>query len=215
MQKKKCTGCEETNINEFTKNATTNDGFQYTCKTCAKVTAKKYYLANKDKINNYAKKYQKENKEKYTNYQKQFKINNPSYAKEYYKANREHLIAKQIIWNTVNNPPTGKSIATHHGTGTRLYTIYMAMKTRCYNSNSFGYKWYGGKGVVVCAEWLEDFAVFRDWANSTGYEEHLTIDRILSDGNYAPTNCQWLTRSENARKAQVDLKLKSIQGELV
>lgn len=85
----------------------------------------------------------------------------------------------------------------------RLYNIWRKMKQRCSDPSVNNYQWYGGKGVTVCQEWEESFTAFAEWALNNGYEEHLTIDRRDSDKNYNPNNCQWLTRSENTRRAQV------------
>lgn len=74
------------------------------------------------------------------------------------------------------------------------------MKQRCYNQNTSIYQYYGGKGVIICDEWREDFMSFKAWADSHGYEEHLTIDRIDSNGNYCPNNCQFVTLGENVRR---------------
>ena len=83
---------------------------------------------------------------------------------------------------------------------TRLYGILCGMKTRCYNSKSEQYKWYGGKGITICEEWRGNNGVqtFIEWALNNGYEENLSIDRIDSSGNYEPANCRWVTRSENS-----------------
>jgi len=85
---------------------------------------------------------------------------------------------------------------------TRLYQTWLDMKQRCFNSNNCRWKYYGGKGVMVCPEWLE-FDEFAKWALANGYADNLTIDRINSDGNYEPSNCQWVTRSENTIKAHL------------
>jgi len=80
----------------------------------------------------------------------------------------------------------------------RLSSIFSGMKQRCYNPNANGYKYYGGKGVVICDEWLNDKKLFYNWAINNGYEDHLTIDRIENDGNYDPDNCRWATWEQQA-----------------
>lgn len=81
----------------------------------------------------------------------------------------------------------------------RLYSIYTDMKTRCYNSRSNGYSDYGGRGILICDEWRNDFHSFYDWAISHGYLDNLSIDRIDVNGNYEPSNCKWSTAKEQVR----------------
>jgi hypothetical protein len=96
---------------------------------------------------------------------------------------------------------------THGASKTPLYFTWKKMRARCSNRKLKEYKWYGGKGVRVTEKWAA-FEAFRKWATRSGYKEGLTIDRIDSDGDYCPENCQWLTRAENARKGQLDLQRK-------
>ena len=93
----------------------------------------------------------------------------------------------------------------HGGTHTRLYSVWVNMKTRCLNPKNRAYKWYGAVGVTICPEWM-DFDMFRQWALSAGYQDHLTIDRINPYGNYDPANCRWIPMSEqrgNQRRSAI------------
>lgn len=83
----------------------------------------------------------------------------------------------------------------------RLYKIWRHMKSRCLNPKTHGYCYYGGKGVSIFIRWQNNYIEFKSWALANGYQDNLTIDRINSDGNYEPGNCQWITKSENSRKA--------------
>lgn len=93
----------------------------------------------------------------------------------------------------------GDQHRTHGFSKTRLYRIYYKMKERCYRPKNDNYKYYGGLGVIICDEWLNDFKRFAEWALSNGYSDNLTIDRIDPSGNYEPSNCRWITIQEQQR----------------
>jgi hypothetical protein len=96
----------------------------------------------------------------------------------------------------------------HHGKNTSLYRTWGGMKTRCHNPKTPCWKRYGGRGIKICDEWINDFSAFRAWALVNGYKPGLTIDRKDNDGNYSPDNCQWLTLSENSKKVRMDERIK-------
>lgn len=89
----------------------------------------------------------------------------------------------------------------------RLYHVWCAMRNRCINPDDKNYHNYGGRGIKICNEWLNDFPSFRDWALANGYDPEApqgetTIDRIDVDGNYEPLNCRWTdveTQANNKR----------------
>ena len=88
----------------------------------------------------------------------------------------------------------------------RIYTCWHAMQQRCYNSNNWAYKYYGGRGITVCWDWRDQFILFYQWAIHNGYQPHLTIDRINNDGDYEPDNCRWATMLEQIHNRRVSLK---------
>lgn len=96
---------------------------------------------------------------------------------------------------------------THGCSKERLYGVWIGMKDRCYQPKATGYKNYGGRGIKICDEWL-DYENFRKWAYENGYDENApkgqcTIDRKDNDGDYSPSNCHFISKSEqnkNRRK---------------
>lgn len=93
--------------------------------------------------------------------------------------------------------------STKHGMHeTPLYQIWEGMKDRCYNKNRQYYKLYGGRGILMCDSWRDDFMEFyRDM--SPTWEKGLELDRIDNDKGYCKENCRWANRSvqvHNKRK---------------
>lgn len=100
---------------------------------------------------------------------------------------RDYIVKKK-------NPNTRHKLRYHP-----LYKKLMDMKARCYNPKNKRYDLYGQKGIKICQLWLKP-KNFIEWAINHNWKEGLTIDRIDSNKDYCPENCQWLSKSEHSIK---------------
>jgi hypothetical protein len=82
-----------------------------------------------------------------------------------------------------------KSNRDYHGmTGTLEYHIWNGMKSRCFNKNNSQYKYYGGRGIIVCERWMK----FSNFLEDMGKKpEGMSIDRINPKKGYYKENCRW------------------------
>lgn len=91
------------------------------------------------------------------------------------------------------------------------YTTWHAMRLRCFNPAHEKFRYYGGRGITVCARWARFVNFIADMGERP--EGH-RIDRIDADANYScgradcsdcgpggvRPNCRWLPAGESASR---------------
>jgi hypothetical protein len=104
-------------------------------------------------------------------------------------------------------------------TSSPLYRCWTHIKDRCLNPKNPTFKHYGGRGIKMLPEWVDNFVAFRDYVNKNlgPRPKGSSIDRINNDEGYWPGNIRWATRSEqnnNQRRTKLGKILKAFRAEL-
>lgn len=81
-----------------------------------------------------------------------------------------------------------------HALGSR----YDGMIARCYKPWHKSWRHYGGRGIKVCEEWRNDRRAFYKWCAENGHSPKLQLDRKDNNGDYSPSNCQFVDRIAQA-----------------
>ncbi len=94
--------------------------------------------------------------------------------------------------------------ATRHGYAPKgrqhpLYRLWSGVKNRCCNPREPTFRHYGGRGIRMCEEWLDNPELFIEWAAANGWRPGLQIDRIDNEKGYSPDNCRFVTSRTNNR----------------
>lgn len=97
------------------------------------------------------------------------------------------------------------------GKWTKLFIVWLNMRSRCNNPKRKDYKYYGGRGIKVCKRW-SSFAFF---AADVGIHpgKGWTLDRKNNNGNYTPKNIRWSTidvQRRNTNRHHFSLKRASL-----
>lgn len=116
----------------------------------------------------------------------------------------ESLVAcKNLVWETSKS--CGCVSKKHGAWKEKIYSVWIAMISRCYNKKNKCYYLYGGRGITVCDEWKDDFLSFKNFAEKNGYKDGLQVDRINNDLGYTPRNVRFVTSAENSRNKRTNV----------
>lgn len=90
------------------------------------------------------------------------------------------------------------------------YNSWAHMIQRCTNPKNSAWKNYGGRGITVCEQWVNDFQAFLKCVGEKPSPD-LSIERIENDKGYEPGNVKWATKSEQSlnRRKYVHQKKKT------
>lgn len=92
------------------------------------------------------------------------------------------------------NAENAAKLKTTHGFSKHsAFKTWKAMVARCSNPEDKDYAGYGGRGVLVCAEWLDVANFVRDMGEKPA---GMSLDRINNDEGYCRNNCRWATSTE-------------------
>ena len=78
------------------------------------------------------------------------------------------------------------------------YNTWLSIKNRCKTKSN---KKYHGRGIKVCARWLESFENFYTDMGERPSVKH-SIERIENDGDYSSENCYWATLCAQSRNTR-------------
>lgn len=79
--------------------------------------------------------------------------------------------------------------------------VWAGMKQRCLNPKQPEYKNYGGRGIAVCAEWIDSYPTFYADMGPRPTPKH-SIERVDNSKGYSPDNCVWATQTQQRRNTR-------------
>jgi hypothetical protein len=90
----------------------------------------------------------------------------------------------------------------------REFAIWCAMQQRCGNKKCNGYKYYGARGIRVCARWAGPGG-FRKFLADVGPQPfpRASVERRNNDGDYRPGNVCWADARAQARNTRRNRRL--------
>ena len=94
---------------------------------------------------------------------------------------------------------------TVNGNIAREFRSWSAAKSRCYDASFSSFKHYGGRGIRMADEWRHNYAAFL--SDMGRCPEGYSLDRIDTNGDYAPGNCRWATKIQQMNNTRTNRHL--------
>lgn len=117
-------------------------------------------------------------------------------------------LSSNLIYDRISMGWTGKDLLSSPREKkikidmTDLFDIWTNMVSRCTNPKNLKYANYGGRGIKVCADWINNYDKFENEIISNIGERPSglhQLDRIDVNGNYEINNLRWATNEQNNR----------------
>lgn len=105
---------------------------------------------------------------------------------------------------------TAERCTVHGKCGTPEYNSWRAIKDRVLNPKCKKYVDYGGRGITMCGEWVNDFDAFLNHIGPRPSPQH-TVDRTDNDRGYEPGNVRWALPAEQNRNQRSN-RLLTLEG---
>lgn len=102
---------------------------------------------------------------------------------------------------------------THNLTKHKYYILWRNIKSRCYNKKDICYNTYGGRGIYMYQEWIDDPKLFINYIeNNLGEKpKNFSLDRIDNNEGYIPNNLKWSSCTDQSRNSSMTkLTLESV-----
>ena len=131
------------------------------------------------------------------------------------KCGREKELPRSCIYNHrgTMHSACGKGVKTKDK---KFYSAWQNLRTRTGNENYDHYNSYGGRGIN--SDYFANFIDFYDTMYESykealekyGKDSCISIDRIDVNGNYEPSNCQWIPMCDQHGNTQKNKRFKAI-----
>lgn len=221
---KACSTCKTVkDLSEFTRSKACSHGVSGSCRACSAEYKKAWRARNIERLQAKDRAYAAKNRVHLAEYNKAWRAKNADKISDYNKQrwaeekqakdaarhtyemeNREAIAAEKLAQDKLRKVKKSACDKAHreknrYALGFRK--VWEGMIRRCTNPTHDTYPSYGGRGIKVCDRWLNSFEDFRNdmGPRPEGYQ----IDRTNNDGNYEPSNCRWVTASQNSQNRRV------------